>query len=227
MTNQSQAKQIATDLGITEESWAKTLPAHVRCHLAGEDAARSYHEEHGNEPVTDGWITEAYEVDSAGQDWGDDSYGQSYEPAFLAALAKFQANRADDSEDETECAYCGRDVTPGSSVPDLSDDAAWAELAPTHASNCEWIQTRAHRRSTEVEAIECECGTWSGERCQWSGPKSETVVVEWMPEQHRASHEAAGNAGAYPANGSRRLRVERSCAERILEDSGDWARILE
>jgi hypothetical protein len=173
MTNQSQAKQIATDLGITEIG-ADTAHEHGlvgridRTRLANASAALQAH---------------GYEVSDS-----RDDQGQTWIWWTPRTSTTSEEDRADDSEDETECAYCGRDVTPGSSVPDLSDDAAWAELAPTHASNCEWIQTRAHRRSTEVEAIECECGTWSGERCQWSGPKSETVVVEWMPEQHRASH---------------------------------------
>lgn len=72
----------------------------------------------------------------------------------------------------------------------------------------------------------CECGEWSGERCQWSGPVEETVLVEYMPEIHRASHTAAGNRGSYPANGARRIRVEYSCAELIVEHDGDWAEIV-
>jgi len=77
------------------------------------------------------------------------------------------------------------------------------------------------------EEIGCECGYWSGEACCWRGPESETVVVEYMPEYLRASHRAAGNSGIYPANGAVRLRVERSCADRIIEDAGEWARVLD
>lgn len=61
--------------------------------------------------------------------------------------------------------------------------------------------------------IECECGEATGDRCAWSGPVEDTVLVEWMPEYLRASHEAAGNWGRYPHNGAVRLRLESSCAE--------------
>jgi hypothetical protein len=74
--------------------------------------------------------------------------------------------------------------------------------------------------------IRCACGEWSGERCAWTGPKSETVLVEFMPEQYRESHKAAGNRGVYPANGAQRIRVERSCAERITEADPNWAEIV-
>lgn len=75
--------------------------------------------------------------------------------------------------------------------------------------------------------VACECGEWSGERCEWSGPESETVVVEWMPEYLRASHRQAGNSGVYPHNGARLIRCERSCARRIVSDAPEWARIVE
>jgi len=39
--------------------------------------------------------------------------------------------------------------------------------------------------------VGCDCGRWSGEPCNWSGPKAETVVVEFMPEEFRATHAAA------------------------------------
>jgi hypothetical protein len=74
----------------------------------------------------------------------------------------------------------------------------------------------------EEDAHECECGDIMGEACCWSGPISETVTVEWMPEQYRASHEAAGNAGSYPYNGAIRLRLARSCYERLKEYEGKW-----
>lgn len=77
----------------------------------------------------------------------------------------------------------------------------------------------------QTTVVRCECGEWSGEACSWEGPRGETVIVEFMPEQHRASHAAAGNRGVYPANGARRIRVERSCADRIMEQDGDWAEV--
>jgi len=73
---------------------------------------------------------------------------------------------------------------------------------------------------------QCECGHWSGEPCQWSGPRSDMVEVEWMPAQYRGSHVAAGNSGAWPHNGALRLEVEESCAERMLQFDADWVRLV-
>ena len=73
----------------------------------------------------------------------------------------------------------------------------------------------------------CDCGQWSGARCDWTGSFAETVIVEWMPVHLRASHETAGNSGVYPLNGAVRLRVERSCAERMIENDGEWCSIVE
>ncbi len=89
-------------------------------------------------------------------------------------------------------------------------------------STVDLAQKRAWNRFCGDDGVECECGEWSGEACAWSGPKGETVLVEFMPEQHRASHRAAGNRGSYPHNGSIRIRVERSCADRMVETDGEW-----
>lgn len=84
-----------------------------------------------------------------------------------------------------------------------------------------------HDMMTKVEPdAACECGDWSGDPCQWTGPRSETVRVEWMPEHLRASHEAAGNRGAYPHNGAVRSRVKISCAERMIEHDGEWCEVI-
>jgi len=79
----------------------------------------------------------------------------------------------------------------------------------------------------EIGVTHCECGTWTGERCEWTGPIAETVVVEYMPPYLRASHAAAGNAGCHPMNGSWRVRVEISCADRLLDDETEreWAEV--
>lgn len=74
--------------------------------------------------------------------------------------------------------------------------------------------------------VHCECGTATGEACAWTGTRSETVLVEWMPEYLRASHEAAGNSGRYPGNGAQRIRVAAGCAEGILRDNTGWAEII-
>ena len=76
--------------------------------------------------------------------------------------------------------------------------------------------------------VHCKCGEWTGERCNWTGPREETVIVEYMPEYLRSSHDAAGNHGHYPSNGAIRVRVERSCANLLLADESEqeWARIV-
>jgi hypothetical protein len=77
-----------------------------------------------------------------------------------------------------------------------------------------------------MNQVQCQCGEIYGERCAWTGPRHETVTVEVMPLYLRASHEAAGNRGVYPHNGALRLRVERSCGERLLETEEGWAEVL-
>lgn len=81
--------------------------------------------------------------------------------------------------------------------------------------------------AVEPRTVRCECGDYTGERCEWTGSPEETVVVEYMPEYLRASHKAAGGAGVYPYDGSVRIRCEKSCAESIVEHDADWARIVE
>jgi len=78
-----------------------------------------------------------------------------------------------------------------------------------------------------VTNVRCECGQALGTRCEWSGPKSETALIEWMPESFRASHTAARNSGTYPHNGAVRIRCERTCAELILETESEWASTVE
>lgn len=76
------------------------------------------------------------------------------------------------------------------------------------------------------EAIECECGAWSGERCAWTGPAADTVTVEWVPAYVRQLHVAGRSDGVWPRHGSTLLTVERSCAAHILAQSGDWAHLV-
>lgn len=45
-----------------------------------------------------------------------------------------------------QCQYCGVDVPSDEEVPDEDDDEAWAAEAKKHASWCEWVTSRAHRR---------------------------------------------------------------------------------
>lgn len=66
--------------------------------------------------------------------------------------------------------------------------------------------------------VPCACGRITGQGCDWRGPASEAVVVEWMPLYLRATHEAAGGAGVWPHDGSKRLSCSVDCAEGLLDD---------
>jgi hypothetical protein len=73
---------------------------------------------------------------------------------------------------------------------------------------------------------QCECGIWMGESCNWSGPISEMVVVEYMPEYLRGTHISAGNMGCYPNNGSVRVVAQKDCAEMLICEESDWSSII-
>lgn len=75
--------------------------------------------------------------------------------------------------------------------------------------------------------VECQCGAITGERCEWTGPVDQTVLVEYMPEYLRASHVAAGNRGVWPHNGSERLHLSAECAETWTRDDPEWVTRVE
>jgi hypothetical protein len=52
------------------------------------------------------------------------------------------------------------------------------------------------------------------------------VVLETMPRQHRASHEAAGNRGRWPANGADRYLVPRAVALEVVEADPEWSEVV-
>jgi len=91
-----------------------------------------------------------------------------------------------------------------------------------HAHACE-VASVAEDELLVEEIVRCQCAEAFGEICSWTGPRSETVVLERMPDHLRASHRAAGNRGVYPENGAVRIRVARDCAELILETDPSWA----
>lgn len=53
--------------------------------------------------------------------------------------------------------------------------------------------------------------------------EADLVIVEVMPRHLRASHEAAGNRGSYPANRAQRYLVERGEASALADD---WTEIV-
>src|SRR5690606_24912295 len=112
---------------------------------------------------------------------------------------------------------------------EMSDLPTFGGEPPADTSGVwSWDETRILTQTASGDLrivprpVHCECGASTGVRCAWSGPESETVQVEWMPEHLRASHRAAGNSGTWPHNGSLRLRVERSCADRMIQYDREW-----
>jgi len=70
----------------------------------------------------------------------------------------------------------------------------------------------------------CECGRWSGERCE-APLDADVVVIEFMPQWLRDSHTSAGNPGVWPANGAERILCRPDCAALIVSSDGKWATV--
>ena len=90
------------------------------------------------------------------------------------------------------------------------------------------------RLTVEPAKIKCGCGAVTGQAC-WGDalPADQVVVIEYMPRELRASHEAAGNSGEWPHNGAVRIAVAKSCADAIMDpdpddesDDADWTEIV-
>lgn len=71
--------------------------------------------------------------------------------------------------------------------------------------------------------IKCECGQVTGQFCD----EEPEVTIEYMPRHLRARHEAAGNRGVHPHNGSLRLQVSEECADLVIEHEDGWAELVE
>lgn len=140
----------------------------------------------------------------------------------------------EDSEDALEASRTG---TADPSVIELPDGSYAGTLDITIADNGKirsWarvpsgvvqVERDDHGQWGIADEVRCECGKWSGEHCEWSGPKDATVIVEWMPRDLRVAHTEARNSGIYPHNGAERIRVERSCADRMVEHDGEWVEV--
>lgn len=67
---------------------------------------------------------------------------------------------------------------------------------------------------------QCECLHVEGFLC--NGDWSETTII-YTPYYLRSGHDAAGNAGVWPDNGTYRLHVTEACAAQIIALHGRWA----
>lgn len=178
----------------------------------------------------------------------DDGHGNQITTGLSAHIARSTAQRMADERGEAVTLYSddedGEEIEPTEIVVEMdspngprvtygAQDAATVEAEIPEGWTVDWSSavslaasgTHAVRYAAPLVRC-CECGEWSGERCQWSGPSAQMVAVEYMPEQHRASHEAAGNRGSYPRNGARRLRVSATCAALMIKHDGDWCEII-
>jgi hypothetical protein len=79
----------------------------------------------------------------------------------------------------------------------------------------------------ELPRVACGCGEWAGDACSALAEPAEMVLVEWMPDEHRESHLAAGSRGCYPGNGAIRARVTPRCAAEMTACDPEWVRILD
>lgn len=81
-------------------------------------------------------------------------------------------------------------------------------------------------------AVRCACGDLDGTPCAWAGPVNETMIVLAVPPYQRGSADASharmpdgSRWGGWPSEFAVRLRVERSCADRMLKADPDWVKI--
>ena len=82
-------------------------------------------------------------------------------------------------------------------------------------------------RPMTTTTYRCGCGEWAGGQCGHTAPLSDLVVVEFMPDDEKSSHMAAGNSGCWPHNGAVRVAVTRKHAEWIVGEEGpEWASIV-
>jgi hypothetical protein len=70
----------------------------------------------------------------------------------------------------------------------------------------------------------CESALLGSEGCSFEGPGGALTMVEYMPEDLRASHAAAGNRGVYPYNGAIRARVCPDCLRYLFLYDGGWVK---
>jgi len=105
----------------------------------------------------------------------------------------------------------------------LTPDGTW-DYCPEHERQSRERRGQTLRCVYVMPSTTCACGEVTGERCASTEPAK--VTVEWMPIRLRASHEAAGNRGAYPANGARRFLVTLRCAYDLLASDGGWTLVV-
>jgi hypothetical protein len=69
----------------------------------------------------------------------------------------------------------------------------------------------------------CECGEATGVRCEYDGPASALVDLDYVPEYQRGTAKAAGSWAGL----STRLRVSPACATAIERFAPSWCERVE
>jgi hypothetical protein len=104
-------------------------------------------------------------------------------------------------------------------------DVTYSVVSEGGQELCSGVSTRDIGRVAQSHADRLdETVTVSGGGESWEVEPSgneDLVVLESMPEQHRASHRAARNFGVYPANGAERYVMPRVEAEEVVESDED------
>lgn len=100
----------------------------------------------------------------------------------------------------------------------------WVVTTDELAKLCEYLDNDDEEISRDAYSHWC-AGVAGKEMPRGWSPEGDYVIVETMPEQHRASHEAAGNWGSYPSNGAVRQVMLRADAESVCEDD-DYNHII-
>lgn len=121
------------------------------------------------------------------------------------------------------------------------DSGAWYINRSNEAPNgpgwyCEGRVTPGGQNGVvEVEEIDpkprahCECGqALEDERCAGYLDTATPVVVRYIPEWLRESHEQAGYCSVTRVRAAAKtIRVLPGCVQNILDDSGEWAEVVE
>jgi len=80
----------------------------------------------------------------------------------------------------------------------------------------------ATKKTKRAKTVHCGCGFSTGERCNWSGPVSETVLVDVVPGMHQGTARTLGsNRGL-----TERIRCNEECADSLVEHEPDYHEIV-
>lgn len=97
------------------------------------------------------------------------------------------------------------------------DDAysLWCTVCGEEIGDTEHDQLDMIADATDTPvAYRCQCGTATGDRCEWTGDREDLVHVRWVPDSDRGSAQASGSYRAYAIS----LYVTAECAERLEDE---------